>query len=333
MNYRVPQGTIWLLAAAFCCTDSVALAAQRPSELPQELPVIEPSYGGSRLDLDSARWAQVQAALEKKDYRTAESILVEAAEQSPGSPKAANLLEFAGGIFFLHRQFLNAAISWKKADAIAPLNQRSRFTLAMAYIELGRPQWARLELERLVAVQAENPLYWYWLARLDYDAHRYSEAIAELQHAISLDPKMVRAHDLLGLCYDYLGRLNNAVSSFERAVVLNRSQPTPSPWPDIDMAISQIELGQLAKAESNLREAVRYDSKLPQARYQLGRVLDKEGNTAGAIEEFKSAIALDPRYPEPHYLLGRIYHRLAKDELAGSEIQKFRQLQAEKQQP
>src|SRR5207245_6725172 len=120
------------------------------------------------------------------------------------------------------------------------------------------------------------------------------------------------AYDLLGLCYDYLGRLNDAVSSFGRAIELNRSLVSPSPWPHLDMAISQIELGQFEEAEANLRKAIGYDPRLPQARYQLGLVLDKEGKTEQAVEALKTCSELDPGYPEPHYLLGRIYHKLGK---------------------
>jgi Flp pilus assembly protein TadD len=171
------------------------------------------------------------------------------------------------------------------------------------------------------------------LARLDYDRQKYTEAISELQRVTALDSKMSRAYDLLGLCYDYLGRLNEAITSFARAVELNRSQATPSPWPHLDMAISQIELGQLAEAEANLREAIKYDAHLPQAQYQLGRVLDRTERTQEAVEALKASAALNPQYPEPHYLLGRIYHKLGRAEVAKSEIEKFEHLQRTQSQP
>ncbi|HZP18240.1 MAG TPA: tetratricopeptide repeat protein [Terriglobales bacterium] len=287
----------------------------------------EPGPAGLQLQLDSEQRAQVEAALAKKDYKSAEAVLVEEADKQPKSARAANLLEFAGGIFFLDREYLNSAIAFKKAEAIAPLRERSRFTLAMAYIELGRPQWARAELERLSISAPGNALYLYWLARLDYDGHKYTEALSRLQKVTALDPAMVRAHDLLGLCYDYMGDQDKAIASFERAVQLNRAQARPSPWPHLDMAVSQVEIGRLKDAENNLREAVQYDPGLPRAHYELGRVLDQEGKTDEAVQELKAASADDPNYPEPHYLLGRIYHRLGKDELAKSEVQQFQKLQ------
>ena len=59
----------------------------------------------------------------------------------------------------------------------------------MAYVKLSRRDWARSELAKLVAAQPRNPLYLYWLARLDYDAHNYTAAITQLERVIELDPK------------------------------------------------------------------------------------------------------------------------------------------------
>ena len=76
----------------------------------------------------------------------------------------------------------------------------------------------------------------------------------------------------------------------------------------------------------NLREALGYDAHLRQAHYQLGRVLEMQGNYQAAVQSLNQAIALQPSYPEPHYLLGRIYHRLGEDQLSKKEIAQFQEL-------
>lgn len=63
--------------------------------------------------------------------RKQKPLLVEEVDADPKSNRAARLLVLAGGVFFLDGQYLNAAIAWKKAEAIAPLDDRSRFTLAI----------------------------------------------------------------------------------------------------------------------------------------------------------------------------------------------------------
>ncbi len=280
----------------------------------------------SGLQITGARRLELEEALNRRDYKKAEAILLEEVERDPKSIRAARLLVIAGGIFFLDGQYLNSAIAWKKAEAIAPLDDRSRFTLAMAYVELNRRDWARPELAKLATAQPENPLYLYWLARLDYDAQDYATAIARLQRVIELNPAMMRAYDTLGLCYDYLGRFDEAIKSYNHAVELNRLQAKPSPWPHVDLTISLMAVNKLAEAEKNLRQALDYDARLPQAYYQLGRVLEMRGDYQAAVPSLKQAIALDPAYPEPHYLLGRLYHRLGEDQLSKKEIAQFQRL-------
>ena len=278
------------------------------------------------LQLDPLCLTELEKAINARDYKPAEKILVEEAERNPRSPRSAKLLAIAGGIFFLDAQYLEAAIAWKKAEAIAPLDDRNRFTLAMAYVKLNQRDGARTELEKLAAEKPQNPLFLYWLGRLDYDARNYASAITRLQKVTELDPKMMRAHDTLGLCFDYLGKFDEAVKNYNRAIDLNRLQSKPSPWPHVDLAISLMALNRLPEAEMNLREAVGYDPQLPQAHYQLGRVLEMQGGYQAAVESLKLAVALAPEYPEPHYLLGKIYHRLGNEPLSRSEIDRFQEL-------
>ena len=304
----------------------VGAVSGTPSQLSSEREVFT-------LDLSSVVRDELTKALQGRDFKKAEVILIDEVNRDPKSLRSAKLLEFAGGIFFLDGNYANSAIAWEKAKAIAPLNERSRFTLAMAYVKLHRPQWARRELQQLASEQPRNPLYLYWMARLDYDEQKYGAAIEKLVKVTELDPLMTRAYDLLGLCYDYLGRLPEAIVNFTRSVELNQALTTPSPWPNLDMAMCQIELNDLAGAEKNLHQAIAYDPHLAQAHYHLGRVLDKLGKYPEAVEALNTAVALDQQYAEPHYLLGRIYQRLGKPDLAKTESERFQQLRTAQSAP
>jgi tetratricopeptide (TPR) repeat protein len=277
--------------------------------------------------LDQARRAELEKAIIARDYKGAETILVAEIDRDP---KSVELLKLAGGVFFLAGDYLNSAISYKKAEAISPLDGRSRFTLAMAYIKLNRSAWARSELEKLAAAVPNDPLYLYWLARLDYDAQRYNEAIAKLKAVIELDPKMMRAYDNLGLCYDFLGRFDEAISYYRRAIELNRLQAQPSPWPHLNLAVVLIARDNLADAERLLREALRYDPELPQAHYQLGVLHEKRGDYPAALQSLKQAADLDPTYPEPHYNLSRIYQKLGDKSNARESLERFQKLKAKR---
>lgn len=323
-----------LLACALVSASLSSFLSPRTCASVQENPLASGTPGDlADLELSSALRLDLQSALNRRDYKSAETILVAEAEHDPKSPRAARLLVTAAGIFFLDGQYLNAAIAWKRAEAIAPLDDRSRFTLAMAYIKLDRAAWARPELEKLAATKPQDPLYLYWLARLDYDARNYASALSRLRKVIELDPKMMRAYDLLGLCYDYQGQFDEAVKNYSRAVELNRLQAKPSPWPNLDLAVTLISQNQLMEAEKNLREALSYDDRLPQANYQLGRALEMQGDYPAAAESLKKATSLAASYPEPHYLLGRIYHRLGSEADAKAEMELYQRLKKASETP
>jgi tetratricopeptide (TPR) repeat protein len=333
MFHKKPKGDVIRLIIVIIILGaflSPSLSAQIPAPQQEESPVRVAQSETSDLPLDPVRRIEFEKAMRERDYKRAETILVKEAERDPKSSRAAKLLAKAGGIFFLDGQYLNAAIAYKKADTIAPLDERGRFTMAMSYVKLDRRDWAKPELEKLSSLDPKNALYLYWLARLDYDAQRYNAAIAGFQKAIELDPRMMRAYDNLGLCYDYLGKYDDAIASYSRAVELNREQARPSPWPHVNMAISLMAVNRLTEAENHLRMAIAYDARLPQAHYQLGQALEKQGKYEDAIESLNRAAALDPAYPEPHYALGRIYQRQGKSEEAKKSVERFQQLKKAK---
>ncbi len=263
------------------------------------------------------------SAIRIKDWKTAEKVLIAEIERTPD---ARDLLLLAAGIFFLDGEYLNCAIAFKKAEKIAPLDEANRFTLAMAYVVLKRPDWARPELERLVRLNARNAMYPYWLGRLDYDARLYESAVGRYRQALSIDPDFLRAHDGLGLCFDMMGRLEEAVQSYTRASELNRQKPPGSPWPPLNLGILLMKLGRLEEAERLFRESARYDPMFADARHQLGVALEKQGKLREALPPLEEAIALRPDAFAPHLALARIYRALGNESRAAREFAEFRRL-------
>jgi tetratricopeptide (TPR) repeat protein len=272
---------------------------------------------------DEPRGDAITTALQALDWPRAEALLLEAIEAHPGSP---DLLRTLGGVFFMENRPLNAAVAFKKAEALAPLDDRSRFTLAMAYVALGRRDWARPELETLVKADAGNPLYPYWIARLDYDDGQYEPAVASLGRSLALDPGFVKAHDNLGLCYEALGRFDEALHSYEEAVRLNREDASPSPWPPLNMGLLLLRLNRVEEAEARLRESATVDPRFARARYHLGLALEKLERFGEAVPELEEAARLDPAYPEPQYALARVYRRAGEREKSARALRRFQEL-------
>jgi tetratricopeptide (TPR) repeat protein len=275
------------------------------------------------LGLPPATASQLKQSLEARDYVTAEKLLLTRISEDPHSPEAGRLLQFLGGVYFLDHDALHAAVAWNKAKAIAPLPPTLGFSLAMAYIRIGHPDWARKQLQSLAESDSKNALYPYWLGRLDYDAHHYDSAILQFQKAIQLSPEMAPAYDNLGLCY-YRQRQNHlAVVNYQKAIDLNLKSGHSDAWPYLNLAITERALDQRPQAEAHLREAIRLNPNLAPAHFQLGNVLEDSGRTDEAITEFKAAARLDADYAEPHYALARIYKKLGDATASRREVKTY----------
>ena len=278
------------------------------------------------LGLSPEKNSALTHSLNSRDYPAAEKLLLDEVNADPHSQRAGRLLSLLGRVYFLDKNYLNAAIAWKKSEVIAPLEPSAKFSLAMVYVEMGHPAWAMPVLESLAKDDVKQALYPYWLGRLDYQAQHYDAAIAYFQKAISLDPGMARAYDNLGLCYFYQNLNAKALENFAKAIELEKGSAHPSAWPHLNMAITLKFLGRNEEAEKELREAVRLNPEMAQAHYQLGTVLEAEDHTDAAITALQEAIRLDANYAEPHYELARIYRKQGKSAAAKAEVDAYLKL-------
>jgi len=302
---------------------SLVMAARGQAASDEPAPASSPV---SSLGLTPTQALQLKTAIDARDYITAEKLLLAEIERDPRSATAGRQLAFVGTVYFLNQDYMNAAIAWKKSEAIAALDPQLKFSLAMAYIRMAHPDWARKVLESLAAQNGNEALYPYWLGRLDYDGHEYNRAIGNFQRAIALAPGMARAYDNLGLCYFYQNQNDLAVENYQKAIELDRGSPHPSPWPYLNLGITEQFLNQLSDAEKNLREAIRLDPGFAKAHFQLGTVLESLQKAEAALEELKEAARLDPAFAEPHMALARVYHKLGQESSAREEVKTYLRL-------
>lgn len=277
------------------------------------------------LPLEEAQRAGLQAALDRHDYAAAEELL---AGEAGRRPRAAAILVALGHVLFLDGKHAQAVLALKKADAIAPLDERSRFLLALAYIALRRPSLARPELGKLAGMNPASAVYPYWLSRIEYRKTDVRAALEHAQKAVQLDPAFMKAYDQLGLCYEALGDFDAAAGAFRKAIGLSAQSRAPSPWPSLNLGVMLLRTEKIAEAEERLRDSVRIEPKFPVAHFRLGQALERQARYPEAVAELKEAGRLDPTYPEPHYALARIYRRQGDARAAAAEIAQFRSLRA-----
>jgi Flp pilus assembly protein TadD len=285
---------------------------------------------GDRID-PSLRF-EIEDAISKKDLDKAEQLLVNEIQGNPNAP-TFELLCYLGGVFFADHKYLNAAIAFKKAENFEPLDNGNRFTLAMSYVLLGRPDWARPELEKLASVAPENPLYGYWLARVDFDQGNYEPAIKQLLALVEKHPDFIRAYDRLGLCYERLDQKEQAVAYYKKAIELTSAQPEPWAWPYLNLGAYLIQTGDPQEAEHYLMEALKIDPDFAAAHYRLGMALEKLERFSESAVELRKASSLDPENPDPYWVLARVLRRLGDTEGAAQAVARYQELKAAQDKP
>jgi tetratricopeptide (TPR) repeat protein len=261
---------------------------------------------------------QAQVMLDQKRYAEVEA-LVSASKAEPREMLALNgSLEFLGGRMETAARYLG------EAEQLGDLQEPDRFTLAMAWVRLGRDEDARGQLNKLQRQQPGKSLYVYWLGRVDYDERRYAEAVEHLKMATRLDAQSARAWDSLGLAYDMQGDSENALKAFEEGARLNRAQAHASAWPPHDLGALLLRIGNTKQAEEALREALRMDPQMPEAHYHLGRALEKDGLNEEAVAEYVAAMAEDKTGSEACYSLALLYRKMGREKESAAMLGEWR---------
>jgi Tfp pilus assembly protein PilF len=165
----------------------------------------------------------------------------------------------------------------------------------------------------------------------------YNEAISELSTAVSLDPKLTEAHNLLGVAFDKKGFGDRAKDSFERAVKLEEDAETLN-----NLGFALYQNGNYRAAVDRLKRAAklapadeRILNNLGLAYCRLGKIdeaykvfaratgpltgnlntakmLERFGREDDAIRHYESARQIDPNNSIALRRLADLYHRVGR---------------------
>lgn len=115
-------------------------------------------------------------------------------------------------------------------------------------------------------------------------AGRYNEAVSELSLAVSLDPRLTEAHNLLGVAYDKKGFGDRAKESFERAVKLEEDAETLN-----NLGFSLYQNGNYRAAVDRLKRAAKLAPTDERILNNLGLAYCRLGKVDDAYKAFARA--------------------------------------------
>ena len=196
-------------------------------------------------------------------------------------------------------------------DLVPALTLRAR--LAMA---INRYDVAKQSLER--AISAE-PSAWYPRFLYGFQLYQQNEmpaAIAALEKARDLNPRASEPALYLGLADEALGRTDQALSLYRRAVQLEDAAGKPHVETVLTLSHLLLLLGEFDECGRVIQHAAKVDPKSRDPHFEAGRLAMKLGNFAVAAREGEAALQLssgDISDKQVHFLLTRAYRAMGRD--------------------
>lgn len=140
------------------------------------------------------------------------------------------------------------------------------------------------------------------LALVYFRAGNLDRARAEAAKVVKVDPRNVRALQLLGNVEFAQGDFGSAAEHLHTALGLQGDFDTA-----YSLALAYLSQHKLAETKLLFDELLNDMGSTPELHVLLGRAYRETGYLDDAIREFKKAIELDPHYPRVHYYLALAY--------------------------
>ncbi|MBV9222585.1 MAG: tetratricopeptide repeat protein [Acidobacteriaceae bacterium] len=196
------------------------------------------------------------------------------------------------------------------------------------YVVLGDFPDADKWFTKSVEWDPASVLGWYYLGRTKYNENRFEEAVVAFQRCLKLDDKHVKAEDNLGLSYQALGRLDDALQAYRNAIDWQSDAKVKNPGPFIDIGGLFLETNQPEKAVEYLQKALEIAPDDPKAHQQLGKAYFNLNNLPKALVELEKAAQLAPNNAPVHYILAQVYRKQGLGEKAKGEFDRYTKLSA-----
>jgi tetratricopeptide (TPR) repeat protein len=176
-----------------------------------------------------------------------------------------------------------------------PMNPEGRLLQSDVLLAKGDVKSALQVLDRLNTAFPQLPITKYQLARAYLQNDNPTQAIVELNKALSLNPDYLDATLLLGEADLRAGDPQAVVTSMQG--LLNK-HPNLAPAREL-LAAAYKSLGQLDDAANTFRDQITASPSNAQPYIELGLILRRQGKLPEARNAFEKAQQLDPQNPAP----------------------------------
>ena len=185
------------------------------------------------------------------------------------------------------------------AVQLAPKRPESWAILGGLYIETNQADQAIPALKKANSLDPKNSAILFALGTAHFQKAQYEESIKQIQAGLKIKPDVPGAYFDLGNAYLMLKRNQDAIASYEKAVVRDQKF-----WPAINnIGLIRYEEGKVDEAVRLWRQSVALDPKqTTEPQLAIAVALFRKGNQTEALTLGEAAVKTDARYGELKYL-------------------------------
>jgi tetratricopeptide (TPR) repeat protein len=194
----------------------------------------------------------------------------------------------------------------------------SPFAEAQHLLDVGKFSEAITQLEALETQSPPPQGLSHELGVAYYKKGDYSNAILNLQKALTENLKDNEAIQLIGICLYLAGRPAEAIPYLQK---VNSWYPRANVDASYILGIAYIQNKQYPEARRAFAKMFGFDGDSAAAYLFCARILLRMEFTAVTEEYAQKAIALDPKLPMAHYLLGELYLYQSKTDQAITQLE------------
>ncbi len=260
--------------------------------------------------------AQAEAAIEKKDYATAEPLLKKVVAADPANYAAWFDLGF---VYNALGNAGDSIVAYRKSVAAKPDVFESNLNLGLMLAKAGQPdaeQFLRAATRLKPTSQGEEGHARAWLSLAHVlEATRPGAAIDAYRQAAALQPKDPEPHLAAGLLLEKENQFADAEQEYKQALAIDPQSADAL----TGMANVYMRGHRFTEAEEVLRKLVALRPDDAGAHMQLGRMLAAAGNNDGAITELQAALKIAPGALAAQRDLADLYASTEKYDLAEAQ--------------
>lgn len=253
-----------------------------------------------------------EAAIQKQDFATAESLLQKLVDREPANYVGWFDLGFVENA--LGKTDASIA-AYRKSVAAKPDVFESNLNLGLQLAKTGQPdaeQFLRAATQLKPTDHVAEGQYRAWLSLAQVLAKRSPEdAIGAYHQAATLQPKESEPHLGAGLLLEEENKFADAEQEYKQAFALD-------PKSDALTGLANIYMRgrRFPEAEEYLRKLIASNPEYAAAHVQLGRVLEAEGKHDDAIAELETGAKLAPADEALQRDLAEVYTAAGKNDRA-----------------